>query len=99
MLLAACASSGSHPQTEAAPANTYLYTCEGLTFTASFDREKATVFLEGRTLELPHVPSASGAKYSDGTNTVWSKGNDAIVEIDGKSYQGCTGELQPGKAG
>ncbi len=33
-----------------------------------------------RTITLPQVPAASGAKYSDGNFTFWSKGNTALLE-------------------
>jgi hypothetical protein len=33
---------------------------------------------------LPKVPSASGAKYSDGNNTFWWEGESATIELDKK---------------
>lgn len=36
--------------------------------------------MDGNQLTLPHVVSASGARYSDGKYTFWSKGNTAFVE-------------------
>lgn len=43
-----------------------------------------------RTLTLPQTPSGSGAKYSDGTFTFWSKGNTALLEQgDRVLYQDC----------
>lgn len=38
---------------------------------------------DGRKLVLPQAQSASGAKYSNGSLTVWSKGNTALVEEGG----------------
>lgn len=47
---------------------------------------------EGRFL-LDHVPSGSGAKYSDGILTFWSKGNEAFVERgSGRIFSDCIGE-------
>ena len=43
-----------------------------------------------RVLTLPQAPSGSGAKYSDGTFTFWSKGNTALLEQgDRILYQDC----------
>lgn len=47
---------------------------------------------EGRFL-LEQVPSGSGSKYSDGTLTFWSKGNEAFVEQgSGRIFSDCLGE-------
>jgi len=37
-----------------------------------------------RTVTLPQAESASGAKYSNGSITFWSKGNTALVEEAGQ---------------
>ena len=37
-----------------------------------------------RTVTLPQDQSASGAKYSNGSITFWSKGNTALVEEGGE---------------
>jgi putative lipoprotein len=34
---------------------------------------------------LPQVAAASGARYSDGVSTFWNKGNEAMLELDGRS--------------
>ncbi|MEB3161017.1 MAG: MliC family protein [Synechocystis sp.] len=39
---------------------------------------------DGRTVTLPQDQSASGAKYSNGSVTFWSKGNTALVEEGGE---------------
>lgn len=45
---------------------------------------------DGRTVVLPQAESASGAKYSNGSLTVWSKGNTALVEEGGTvKWQDC----------
>jgi membrane-bound inhibitor of C-type lysozyme len=36
-------------------------------------------------ITLPQVESASGARYSDGTTTLWNKGNEVMVEVDGET--------------
>lgn len=46
---------------------------------------------EGRYI-LEHVPSGSGAKYSDGVMTLWTKGEEAFVERgSGRILSDCIG--------
>ena len=70
-----------------------IYQCEGGgTFMVEFAPrgESVLVILPGKRLHLPAVPAASGAKYSDGQNTLWTKGDEAFLELDGKiRYRGC----------
>ncbi|MDA5544928.1 MULTISPECIES: MliC family protein [Yersinia] len=47
-------------------------------------QDKVSFVLDGEQLTLPQVRAASGAKYSDGHYTFWSKGNTAFVERDEK---------------
>ncbi|AHM74146.2 lysozyme inhibitor [Yersinia hibernica] len=47
-------------------------------------QDKVSLILDGKQLNLPQVRAASGAKYSDGRYTFWSKGNTAFVERDEK---------------
>ena len=77
---------GSH---QSAPPPTYYFECTGLAFTARHDPRGLFLFLPGNTALLPEVPAASGAKYSDGRTTFWSKGEEAVVELDGRSYRDC----------
>jgi membrane-bound inhibitor of C-type lysozyme len=71
-----------------APASKLLvFNCEGgKGFTVEFDDkdENALLTLNDKTLKLPHVPSGSGAKYSNGKTTFWTKGEKSFVEVDGK---------------
>jgi membrane-bound inhibitor of C-type lysozyme len=41
--------------------------------------EAVALRIAGRTLRLEPVPAASGARYSDGTTTFWSKGPEALL--------------------
>ena len=45
--------------------------------------------LPDRTLVLPQVPAASGARYQEGRTVFWNQGNEARFEIDGKVYPAC----------
>lgn len=72
------------PSPAAAPEATCVYAGEnGLSFTVAFRADTAWVFLPEGTRPLPHVVSASGAKYSDGQVMLWTKGNDAILSRHG----------------
>ena len=46
--------------------------------------DKAKLELSGVLYELKQVRSGSGAKFSDGTTSYWSKGRDAMIERSGK---------------
>lgn len=84
LLVAACASSKG---------TTYNYLCsDGNRFqvTMTHNGEKVILRLGERLLELPHVRSASGAKYSDGETTFWSKGIQAFITTHDKvSHKDC----------
>jgi membrane-bound inhibitor of C-type lysozyme/heat shock protein HslJ len=61
------------------------YACaDDVTIEAVFDNDTrtATVTLPEGTLDLPQVEAASGARYSDGTTTFWTKGDEAFVMVD-----------------
>ncbi len=76
---------------------TFVYECDGdYHFVARIEGERVWLFLPGRTIPLPHEPSASGAKYSDGVNTFWSKDEKARLELEGEEPRTCTNN--PAKA-
>ena len=65
------------------------YECEELSFRVEVTKERAVLFLPGKSLELPAVPAASGAKYSDGSTTWWSRGDEALLTLEGVEQRGC----------
>ncbi|MGI9534019.1 MAG: MliC family protein [Thermodesulfobacteriota bacterium] len=71
----------------------YQYKCEdGGEFTAIVHQDKdQTIIKTGENQYILDItPSASGSKYSDGINTFWSKGNEAMLELsDNKVYKEC----------
>jgi putative lipoprotein len=96
-LLAACvaAACATAPDRSAAPPGqltAFAYDCDdGVEIVV---QRRATtgdvwVFLPGVSKALPAVPAASGAKFSDGAVTFWSKGGEALVEVDGRRLR-CT---------
>ncbi len=72
--------------------STFAYDCDRddkWNWVVSYD-EKAdtmTLFAPGNTVTLPHALSGSGARYSDGKITYWSKGDEATIEMDGKTIR------------
>ncbi|AEB09075.1 MliC family protein [Desulfobacca acetoxidans] len=65
----------------------FNYLCEdGKSFTLTLlpDEDSVLLTLEGKPMKLPRVVSASGDRYSNGRTSVWLKGNEAFIEIDGK---------------
>jgi membrane-bound inhibitor of C-type lysozyme/uncharacterized membrane protein len=91
VFLQSCAESKIHKD----PSNnliskTYVYGCNGsYNFTARVENDNVWLFLPDQTIKLPHISSGSGAKYSDGNKLFWSKGDEALLEIADKKYQGC----------
>lgn len=67
----------------------HVYACELLTFSAWIGPEDAWLFLPDQTIRLPHVRSASGARYGTDRVLLWTKGEEAILEVDGVRYDGC----------
>jgi para-nitrobenzyl esterase len=58
----------------------------------------AAVALDGLAsgpVTLPIAPSASGARYSDGTTTFWSKGAGATLERAGEAPRTCAVVADP----
>ena len=73
----------------------FAYDCGGFAFRVEVAKERALLFLPGRTVTLPAAPSASGAKYSDGSTTFWSKGDDASLAVDGEEHIECRARPRP----
>ena len=92
-LLGACASRQPHDRAgiEYNPqARLYVYECgDDFTFYARIEVEKAALLLPSLAVTLRQVSAASGAKYSDGHVTFWSKGKDAVLEVENKNYRAC----------
>lgn len=69
-------------ESQADSAWTVAYDCEDGSYVVAQFRQATDdvwLFLPSKTVLLPHVPAASGARYSDGTYTIWSKGREARV--------------------
>ena len=48
------------------------------------------IHLRTRSFKMNRVESASGAKYTNGTSSFWSKEDEAVLELrDGGEYANC----------
>jgi len=89
LLLAGCAQPDPEPPpappppaTQSGPLKTFAWSCltNGYVVTDYRQTEEAMwLFLPSNTVLLPREASASGAKYSNGDITFFSKGNEAIL--------------------
>ena len=71
-------------------AKTFVYECsDGYDFVARIQEEKVWLFLPEKTISLPHVPSGSGAKFSEAQITYWSKADEAFIEIGDEKHTDC----------
>lgn len=95
----ACATAACAPEAEqeaserVVAATTMVYECEdGYGFVARLQGEAAWVFLPETTAALPHVPAASGARYSEGGITYWLQGEGALLEVAGTEHLRCAND-------
>ncbi|MGH7570513.1 MAG: MliC family protein [Gemmatimonadota bacterium] len=54
--------------------------------------DSVRLLLSDTTLNLPHVVSASAAKYGEGPYVYWSKGEEALLETPDRSFTGCVSD-------
>ena len=54
----------------------------------------AKIYIGKKALKMKRVESASGEKFSDGKNTFWLKGNEALLEFEDSTYTGCTENIK-----
>jgi len=80
---------GDKPRPTAGGPVTLFYDCDGRRFTVRVHADTASVMVPDRTFVLLREPAASGEKYSDGSTTFWSKGDEATLTLAGRTYTGC----------
>lgn len=78
-----------------APKTAVPFKCDTISMIAKFGTNNVEIMLPGRTITLPQVVSASGARYSDGSTTFWNKGDEALFEMNDVSYKGCRADPLP----
>ena len=76
------------PGAAAAPSQVSVFDCDEREFHVRMNPGRVELILPDRTLVLPQVPAASGARYQEGHTLFWNQGNEARLEIDGKVYIG-----------
>jgi putative lipoprotein len=72
------------------PSRTVVFACDEGEFLVRTSPGQVELVLPDRTLVLPQVSAASGAKYQEGRNLFWNRGNEARIEVEGKVYPACT---------
>jgi membrane-bound inhibitor of C-type lysozyme len=69
---------------------TLAYLCaDGTAFDVTLEGELAWLTVANETLVLRRQPSASGAKYGDGTWAYRSKGDNALLEGPAGIHRNC----------
>lgn len=71
------------------------YQCSnGKTFEAQYSPEIAQIKLgENQTLTLKEIPSASGVRYTDNNTTLFTKGNEAFIQVENQVvFAGCVAQ-------
>ena len=67
-----------------------VYDCgDGARFTVLIDEDAALLLLPDSARRLRHEPAASGARYAHGDDLFWSKGDEALLVVDGIEHAGC----------
>jgi putative lipoprotein len=63
----------------------YAYDCDGLAVVVRPGADELMLILPDRSILLPQVEAASGAKYAEGSDGFWGKGIDsAILTLEGE---------------
>lgn len=103
LLLTACAGQADETkragdfQPDSRPlARTLVYECTGTEFITRLGPGEMAIWLEDRYLVLSQVRSASGTRYEEGDVMFWSRGEEAMLEVDGVRYSDC--QLNPLRA-
>lgn len=103
MLCVACGSStqssdttpAKEPAATAKPPIVARFDCDTLALTATFHEDHVLIEVPERpALTLPHVVTASGARYSNDSGTFWNKGREATFEWRGHT-ETCRERREP----
>ena len=81
-------------ESPAEPARILVFDCpDGVSFRVRTGPERIELWtpqsLGGKRRVLPHVPSASGARYQEGGILFWDNGDSALVQVDGRRFTDC----------
>jgi uncharacterized membrane protein len=70
-----------------------VYECsDGYRFTVAVDTDSALLLLHTGPVSLPAARSASGARYQNEDAEFWSKGEEALLRINGIERRGCVSD-------
>ncbi len=70
--------------------NVFVFECEkDEYYTVHYQDDMAFLYHGYDVYKLPRAISADGARFSDGVNEFWNKGDMAMITIGEKSYQNC----------
>ncbi|MDE0931286.1 MAG: MliC family protein [Halioglobus sp.] len=70
-------------------ATTLVYACKGYEFVARLGPGEIALWLPERYVILSQVRSASGTLYEEDDISFWSKGEEAMLTVEGQNYQNC----------
>jgi uncharacterized membrane protein/membrane-bound inhibitor of C-type lysozyme len=56
--------------------------------------DSVEIHLPGRTALLPPVPAASGARWATDAVSFWSRGEEALLELEGTVLSGCRSDVE-----
>lgn len=99
VMLASCAQTQRSTQGAMVPVEsgrTLVYECGDLEFIARTGPGEIALYLPDDYRVLGQERVASGARYSDGDVTLWTKGNEASLEIGSRRLTSC--QLNPARA-
>ncbi|MEJ5360181.1 MAG: YbaY family lipoprotein [Desulfobacterales bacterium] len=77
-----------------APPPTHFFECPEEAFALRHEGDGVRLRFGESELFLRETPAASGAKYADGKNLFWQKGDEAFVELEGRPPQRCRSNPQ-----
>jgi putative lipoprotein len=79
--------------TQLAAGDRWVYRCGGgYGFVVQVDADGVRLTRDEGSTSLPRVAAASGARYSAGGVTFWSRGAEATLEVGERSWRDCRGE-------
>lgn len=65
------------------------FECDQLLALVIINAQEAILHVNGEDLELKAAPAASGARYLNERAEFWSKGEEAVMMLDGETFTNC----------
>lgn len=89
VLLSACSQQGRQLSSDSKPAQTLVYECGDYEFVARTAPDQMTLYLPDGSRVLRQQRAATGSRYSGGDTSLWSKGNEARLELGPGRIMSC----------